>query len=58
MSEEEKQAKVEEILRLKSDISQLVHNIRDLSAVCLKYSSENDYLQDYIGSVMKSGNMK
>lgn len=58
MAEQTKQDKVNEILQLKKDISQLVQNIRDQSAICSKYSSENQYLQDYIGSVMKSGDMK
>lgn len=58
MAEEAKQEKVQEILRLKKDIAQLVQNIRDEATVCNKYASENQYLQDYIGSVMKSGDMK
>lgn len=58
MAEESKQEKVNEILRLKGDIAQLVQNIRDQSAVCTKYSNENQYLQEYIGTVMKDGDMK
>lgn len=54
----EKQAKVDEVLKLKADISVLVQNIRDQVTVSNKYSHENQYLQDYIGSVMKSGDMK
>lgn len=53
-----KQDKVNEILRLKGEITQLMQNIRDLSAICTRYSNENQYLQDYIGTVMKSGDMK
>lgn len=53
-----KQDKVGEILKLKKDINLLMQNIRNQSAICTKYSSENQYLQDYIGSVMKSGDMK
>lgn len=53
-----KQQKVDEILKLKSDISLLVQNVRDQATVCRKYSHENQYLQDYVGSVMKSGDMK
>lgn len=58
MSSSEKLQKVDEVLRLKSEIDQLIHNIRDSQNVCAKYASENEYLQDYIGSVMKSGDMK
>lgn len=58
MAEQEKQDKVNEILRLKADIAQLVQNVRVQSTICSKYESENQYLQDYIGSVMKSGDMK
>lgn len=54
----EKQHKVDEVLRLKNDISHLIHNIRDSQAVCRKYNNENEYLQNYIGSVMKSGDLK
>lgn len=54
----EKQQKVDEVLRLKADIAHLIRNIRDTQTVCRKYESENQYLQDYIGSVMKSGDMK
>lgn len=58
MAQESKQDKVNEILRLKGDITKLVQNVRDQSAICTKYSNENQYLQEYIGTVMKSGDMK
>lgn len=50
--------KVDQVLQLKSEISHLIHNIRDSQTVCRKYSDENEYLQHYIGSVMKSGDLK
>lgn len=53
-----KQEKVNEILSLKNDISKLIQNIRKQTMVCQKYSDENQYLQDYIGTVMKSGDLK
>ncbi|KAL6021348.1 hypothetical protein ACI3LZ_002242 [Candidozyma auris] len=53
-----KQEKVEEVLHLKQEISRLLQNVRDSQAVCEKYTHENNYLQDYIGSVMKSTDMK
>lgn len=55
---EAKQQKVEEVLHLKEEITKLLQNVRDSQAVCEKYTHENDYLQDYIGSVMKSSDMK
>lgn len=53
-----KQEKVEEVLHLKQEISRLLQNVRDSQAVCEKYTHENNYLKDYIGSVMKSTDMK
>lgn len=53
-----KEQKVEEVLRLKEEITRLLQNVRDSQALCEKYTHENDYLQDYIGSVMKSTDMK
>lgn len=55
---ESKEQKVEEVLRLKEEITRLLQNVRDSQALCEKYTHENDYLQDYIGSVMKSTDMK
>lgn len=58
MSEALKKDKVDEVLRLKADIAKLIHNVRLQTAVCQKYENENQYLQDYIGSVMQSGDLK
>lgn len=54
----DKQKKVNEVLSLKEDISKLIQNVRKQTVVCQKYSDENQYLQDYIGTVMKSGDLK
>lgn len=53
-----KQQKVDEVLSLKGDISKLIQNVRKQAIVCQKYTDENQYLQDYIGTVMKSGDLK
>ncbi|CUM47068.1 unnamed protein product [Debaryomyces tyrocola] len=49
---------VNEILELKLKISTLVSNIRDTKTLCDKYDNQNQYLQDYVGSLMKSGEIK
>lgn len=49
---------VAEILDLKLKISTLISNIRDTKTLSDKYDSENQYLQDYVGSLMKSGEIK
>lgn len=55
---DDKQKIVNEVLSLKEDISKLILNIRKQTVVSQKYSDENQYLQDYIGTVMKSGDLK
>lgn len=50
--------KIQEILRLKGDISALLQNVREQKIVADKYAHENQYLQEYIESVMKKGDMK
>lgn len=50
--------KIKEILRLKESISSLLQNVRDQKIVADKYAHENQYLQEYIESVMKKGDMK
>jgi hypothetical protein len=52
-----KQEKIDQIMRLKADISRLVSNVRQTKAICERYENENQYLQDYVGSLMKSGNL-
>lgn len=49
---------VNEILELKLKISTLVSNVRDTKTLCDKYDNQNQYLQDYVGSLMKSGDIK
>ena len=49
---------VAEILDLKLKISTLISNIRDTKTLSDKYDNENQYLQDYVGSLMKSGEIK
>lgn len=49
-----KQQKVAEILKLKTELQRLVKNVRDQRVVCEKIEQENQYLQDYIGSVMQT----
>lgn len=46
------------ILDLKLKISTLISNIRDTKTLSDKYDNENQYLQDYVGSLMKSGEIK
>lgn len=58
MTDKDHQDKVSEILRLKEDISLLLLNVRAQVAIAERYTNENQYLQDYIGSTMKSGDMK
>lgn len=48
----------EEILELKLKVSTLISNIRDTKTLCDKYDNQNQYLQDYVGNLMKSGGMK
>lgn len=50
--------KIQEILRLKEKISILLQNVRDQKVVADKYAHENQYLQDYIESVMQKGDFK
>lgn len=50
--------KIQEILRLKKDIAVLLLNVRDQKTVADKYAHENQYLQEYIESLMKKGDMK
>lgn len=49
---------VGEILLLKQKISTLISNIRDTKTLCDKYENQNQYLQEYVGSLMKSSEMK
>lgn len=53
-----KEAKINQILDMKNKLSSLISNIRNTRTFCEKYDNENQYLQDYIGSLMKSGELK
>lgn len=53
-----KEAKINQILDMKNKLGSLISNIRDTRTLCEKYDNENQYLQDYIGSLMKSGELK
>ncbi|ODV81312.1 uncharacterized protein CANTADRAFT_28316, partial [Suhomyces tanzawaensis NRRL Y-17324] len=53
-----KEAKIEEILQLKAKINTLMNNIRDTKQVSDKFENENQYLQEYFGSLMKSEDLK
>ena len=58
MSEEERQAKVRATLKLKKDVSALLTSVRAQAAIAERYANENQYLKEYIGSSMKSGDLK
>lgn len=45
---------IEEISRLKTSISFLSSNIRDTRNVVENYDSENQYLQEFVGTLMKN----
>ena len=53
-----REEKVEAIKKLRKDITSLVSNIRNTKKLCDKYKNENQYLQEYVGSMMASGEMK
>lgn len=48
---------IEHILEEKEKIFKLITNIRSMRAVCEKYQNENQYLQEYVGSLMKNGEL-
>lgn len=45
---------IQEILSLKNSINLLIGNVRDTKALCEKYDSNNQYLQEYVGTLMKN----
>lgn len=53
-----KQAKIDEIVLLKGNIATLLTNIREVQGQCAKHHRENQYLQDYVGSMMKQEHLK
>lgn len=58
MEDLEKQRIIQEILSTKTEISRLLNNIRDTRTVCHRLSAENQYLQEYVGTLMKSNDVK
>ncbi|KAK6455930.1 uncharacterized protein RJT20DRAFT_51751 [Scheffersomyces xylosifermentans] len=50
--------KVAQILEYKAKIAKLISTIRDTKIVSDKYENEIQYLQDYIGSLMKKDEVK
>lgn len=44
-----------DILKTRSEIQYLTARIHQVQRSCDKLSSENTYLQDYVGSLMSSG---
>lgn len=53
-----KEAKIDEIVLLKGHIATLLTNIREVQGQCAKHHRENQYLQDYVGSMMKQEHLK
>lgn len=53
-----KEDMIKEINRLKSSISSLASNIRDTRHVVERYNNDNQYLQDYVGTLMKNNDLK
>lgn len=49
---------IEEILQMKLKINTLIANIRDTKTLCDKYDTENQYLQDYVGNLMQTEELK
>ena len=58
MEDLEKQKIIDEILSTKTEISRLLNNIRDTRTVCNRLSAENQYIQEYVGTLMKSNDVK
>lgn len=57
-SQRSKEDKINDLQELRRNISTLIANVRNTKRLCEKYDSENQYLQDYVGSVMTRGDMK
>lgn len=53
-----KEQKIDKILELKNTLDSLLTMVRQTKQLCDKYEYENQYLQDYAGSLIKSGDMK
>lgn len=54
---ESRQQTVDTVLGLKSDIAQLIGNIRSVRRLCDKYDNDNEYMKEYVGTLM-SGDIK
>lgn len=48
-----KQQMIQQITDYKQKISSLINNVRDTKSLCEKYEHNNQYLQEYIGTLMK-----
>lgn len=48
----DKQQIIDEIVSTKAEVLKLINNVRSTKTACGKISSENQYLQDYVGSLM------
>ncbi|CAH6722862.1 SCOCO-like protein 1 [[Candida] jaroonii] len=53
-----KEDMIREINKLKASISSLASNIRDTRHVVERYNNDNQYLQDYVGTLMKNNDLK
>lgn len=49
-----KQQMIDQITEYKQKISDLTNNVRDTKSLSEKYEHNNQYLQEYIGTLMKS----
>lgn len=54
MEGEEKQQLIQEIVEIKAEITRLVDGIRDTRTLCEKATAENQYLQEYVGTLTTS----
>lgn len=53
-----KEEKVARILELKGKISTLLANVKDTKTLCEKHENENQYLQDYVATLMQNGELR
>lgn len=56
-NDQSKEDTISQILEYKQKIDVLVNNVRNTKRLCEKYDNENYYLQDYIGTLMNSGDL-
>lgn len=58
LSPQTKEEKVASILALKAKISALLTNVKDTKILCEKHENENQYLQDYVATLMQNGELR